>query len=189
MVVLAKSGDRKAIELLFKKFKPILYSKIKSTTYVDLSHEEMEDEVLVFLTRILTRDIDKFDKTKATFGSWMTACFNNHILGIPHRKKRVNLDSIDDMSISKDGDWVEYPIKDESFSVERLTGIPFITIVRMLYEHLDETQVRLIVEKYWYGSSSKDAEKKAGVPHGTCAQRIKRALKVINKHINKNDYI
>ena len=85
----AKKGDQKSVTKLFNKFKPILYSKIKNTTLVNLSKEEMEDEVLIFLGRIFTKELSKFDEGKASFGSWLTHCFNNHIISINRRKRRV----------------------------------------------------------------------------------------------------
>jgi len=187
LVEKAKNSDQKSITKLFNKFKPILYNKIKNNSLVDLSHEEMEDEVLVFLTRIFTKELDKFDKSKASFGSWLSHCFNNHIISINKRKKKVYTTGLDDMSKSgKDGDVMEWNIKDTTFNIEKYTDrVPFITIVRMLYTVLDPTEVRLIIDRYFYGFTEKEAEIRAGVTARTCNQRIKRAMKKLHKKVDK----
>jgi RNA polymerase sigma factor (sigma-70 family) len=187
LVEKARKGDQRSVTKLFNKFKPIMYKKIKNSTIVDLSPEEMEDEVLIFLTRIFTKELDKFDKDKASFGSWLTHCFNNHILGIPRRKRKVYTTGLDDMSKNgKDGDTIEWNIKDTTFQIEKYTDrVPFITIVRMLYTVLDSTEVRLIVDRYFYGFTEKEAEIRAGVTARTCNQRIKRAMKKLHKKVDK----
>ena len=186
----AKVGDQEAITKLFNKFKPILYNKIKNTTFVELSKEEMEDEVLVFLTRIFMKDLDKFDNTKSTFGSWLTFCFNNHILGIKRRKRSVYTTGLDDMAIVKDGDVLEWNVKDESYDADSVTEkIPFITLVRLLYTELSPLEVRMIVDKYVYGFTEKQIEEKHNITPRTCNQKIKRAMKRLHKKVDTKFFI
>ena len=174
----SKNGDQKSVTKLFNKFKPILYNKIKNTTLVNLSKEEMEDEVLIFLTRILTKDLSKFDKLKSSFGSWLTHCFNNHILSINRRKKRVITTSIDDISTQTKWD-------SEDKTYDQTDKVPFITLVRLLYKELDPLEVRMVIDKYVYGYTEKEIEEKHDITPRTCNQRIKRAMRRLNKKIDK----
>jgi RNA polymerase sigma factor (sigma-70 family) len=191
LVEKSKKGDQKSITKLFNKFKPILYNKIKNTTIVDLSKEEMEDEVLVFLTRIFMKELDKFDSSKASFGSWLSHCFNNHMLGINKRKRRVYTTGIDDMSVSgKDGESLEWNIKDDTYDIDKMTDrVPFITLVRLLYKELSPLEVRMVVDKYVYGYTEKEIEEKHNITPRTCNQRIKRAMKRLNKKVNKSFFV
>lgn len=187
LVEKAKNGNQDAITKLFYKFKPILYNKIKGNTLVDMSHEEMEDEVIIFLTRLFVRDINKFDEEKASFGSWVSHCFNNHIRSTLKRKKQVYTTGLDDLAkTNKDGESFEWNIKDEDVDIlGYVDRVRFITIVRLLYTVLDATEVRLIVDKYFYGYTEKEAEIRAGVTARTGNQRIKRAMRKLHKKIGR----
>jgi len=186
LVELAKSGDRRSIDILFRKYKPIMYSLAKKR-YSKYSPQDIEDEVLLFLGRIFSRDILLFDVDKSKFSTWITFCFGNHLISISRRKKRIPQTYIDD--IHKEDDR-PFDIEDLSQSSSNFSEkIPFIKIARILISILGVVDTRLIILRHWYGESAKNCEKAVGYPRGSYKYYERKAFKKINQTLEKEDFL
>ena len=174
----AKQGDQRAYKMLFERFKPIMYNIAKRRMFYANNVEEIEDEVLMFLGRMFTKDIHKFDRSKAQFDSWLTNCFNMHLNGIPKRKKRVEITTIDEIYRPKDDGYQEYPVAaDDTDTLNFLNSTSsFIRICRILLTHLDKRTVGLVIDKFWYGLKDRELEDKYDICYKGAWNQYSRAL-------------
>ena len=186
LVELAKTGDRRSIDKLFRRYKPIMYSLAKKR-YPKYSVQDLEDEVLLFLGRIFSRDILLFDVSKYKFSTWISFCFRNHLISISRRKKRVPSTYIDDMYKEDDR---PFDIEDPSQSPYKFAeNIPFIKIARILISTIGSVDTRLILMRHWYGESAKNCEEAVGYPRGTYKYYERKAFKKINEYFEKEDFL
>jgi DNA-directed RNA polymerase specialized sigma24 family protein len=174
----AIGGDQTAYRLLFERFKPIMYSIAKKRMYNAKNVDDIEDEVLIFLGRMFTKNIHKFDKSKAQFDTWLTHCFNMHLNTIPRRKKRVELTTIDDLYGPNEDDYREYPIPEDGKDTTNLINgtMSFTRICRILLTHVDKPSVKIVMDKFWYGLNDKELTIKYNLAKNTAWSKYTRAL-------------
>tara|TARA_R110000751_G_scaffold250966_1_gene350463 strand:- start:525 stop:1160 length:636 start_codon:yes stop_codon:yes gene_type:complete len=186
----AINGDQKAFTKLFEKFKPIMYWKVKKR-FPNENVEFYEDEVLMFLGRIFGSDINKFDRSKAQFDTWITHCFDMHMIGIGRRKKQVSTTPIDDMYKPSDDGVMEYPIPDNGSVTQNLlnANISFRRLTRLLLTHLTKKETKILLDKYWYGYDDREIEARNGLHYKCAWYQTKRALTKARQVLEFEDYV
>ena len=182
----AIDGNQQAFTKLFERFKPIMYNNIKKR-FPGEQVEFYEDEILMFFGRMFTKDISKFDPTKAQFDSWLTHCFTMHMNGIRRRKKQVYTKPIDEVYKPKDDDYQEFPIPDTGTTTQNLleSTLSFRRIARLLLTHLTKKEARILLDKFWYGYDDREIEARHNLAYKTAWYNWSRAA-VKAREILKN---
>lgn len=180
LVIEALGGNQKAYNVLVRKYKPILFTAAKRRL-PNKGVEDIEDIVMVVMGNAFVK-LNQYDPSKSLLFTWMISCVHNYINGIPHQKKRIQTNSIEDIYGTGDEDSrVEYEIKDdysfeESMELERVSAL-----IRLLVDKLPADSCEVLKLRYFKQLSHREIGEIIGCPERSVWVKLKTAKTRLKK--------
>lgn len=188
-IELALGGSERAFSHLFRRFKPIMYSVCKRR-FKHMSVEDIEDEVLMFFGKIFTK-LDLYDPEKATFATWITFCWHNHMNSMNRKKKTVSTKSIEDMYNYDDDDTRTWDPVEEGLDTARFVDInmSYIAIYKMMLRVLTKKEAKFAIAQFYHGMNTTESEKYSKITRGSGAHYRRNVIEKINKGYKRERYL
>jgi RNA polymerase sigma factor (sigma-70 family) len=166
-----REKDRKTIEYLYDKYSKALFTVIsRIITDKDIAEEVFHDAFIK-----ITRKIDSYEESKGRLYTWMANICRNAAID-KTRSKEFSKDSKTNTI-----DEYVYGLESESGTSELVDGIG----VKELLVNLNEEQ-RFVVECiYFKGFTHSEVAEEFDIPLGTVKSRIRAAINVLKKNLDK----
>jgi RNA polymerase sigma-70 factor (ECF subfamily) len=166
-----RAQDRKTVEYLYEKYSRALFAVIsRIITDKDIAEEVFHDAFIK-----ITRKIDSYDESKGRLYTWMANICRNSAIDKTRSKeysKSSKTNTIDDYV---------YGLESESGTSELVDGIG----VKELLVNLNEEQRFVIECIYFKGYTHSEISEEFDLPLGTVKSRIRAAINVLKKNLDK----
>lgn len=170
--------DSKALEELYKRYSPLLYTLINGITYQDDATEEILSEVF----SIIWRKIDRFDSSTGNFYTWVVTLTRNKAIEYITKNRNVEIGNESNFGNLEDS----YIIPVISPSIDPLD----ITSALKLKENVDkaiselsDVQKYIIHLIYYEGFTVNGISRKLNIPRQTVIEKIRSALSDYAVHL------
>lgn len=121
------------------------------------------------------QNFDRFEESKASFGTWLFVIVNNKLKNY-YRDKKIHEEIDENSSIADD-------FSDDVLAAE------YISEMRdSLYDalmELNELQRKMVIYKYFYEKNSTEISEITGVPAGSVRVQLSRAIAKLKKYFDK----
>lgn len=166
-----RNRDRQSVDYLYEKYSRALYAVISRVIRDrDIAEEVFHDAFVKIIRRI-----DSYDESKGRLYTWMANVCRNAAID-KTRSKEFSKDSKTNTI-----DNYVYGLEGTSGTAERVDGIG----VKDLLGSLSEEQ-RFVVECiYFKGYTHSEISEEFEIPLGTVKSRIRAALGVLKKNVNR----
>jgi len=166
-----RARDKKTVEYLYEKYSRALLGVI----FRIISDQDIAEEVFHDAFIKITRKIDSYEESKGRLYTWMAnICRNSAIDKL--RSKEISQSSktngIDDFV---------YGLESQSGTEEHVEGIG----VKELMNELNEDQKFVIEYIYFKGYTHSEISEEFEIPLGTVKSRVRAALLVLKKNIDR----
>lgn len=175
------AGDTRAFTPLFHKFKNVFF--FNATRWFGYKEDEIEDMAMEFLGR-MSVSLHKYDRTKATVGTWMTNCMRNYMHEYHTRKggKPIPGKFFDDMGFTDgNGDRQGFDPESNDGTVVEIERMSHRKIIREMIESLSAMDARIFQEHFINGLTQKETAEKLGIPVNTMWYKVS----LIRKHLER----
>ncbi len=164
LIIGLKNSDEKSFVYLYKNYSTKLFGVALSITH---NTEIAEDVLQETFLKVFT-NIERYDRTKGTFFTWMlNICRNGSIDKIRYGSDRIIISF----------DTIEF---DESSKTD-----PHIDLVNKelwrLLKSLSTDHKQVLELSYYYGYSHRQISKKLNIPFGTVKSKIRIAVRELRK--------
>ena len=170
--------DSRAIEELYNRYSPILYTLIKKIA----PSEEVAEELLSNVFTIIWKKSDKFDFKSGNVYTWLITLARNRAVDHLRRTRSINSD------IEKyDEDYEDYfilpTLSKKIDKVDYQTALSFRPIMEKALSRLTDAQKYVIHLAYYEGYSLEEIADKLNIPVETVRTKIMTALKNLQEHL------
>ena len=140
--------------------------------YYLLNHADAEDVTSTVFAKVVA-NIDKFDPTKASFGTWVTRITHNTL--IDRSRSRKPTVSLNQVMLNEPSSEDDYPALDDR--QER---------VAKLLSYLSEQDRELVFLKYYQEKKNVEIAQLLDMNPSTVATRLRRALQTMRAHAEQD---
>lgn len=175
--------DSKALEELYNRYSPLLYSLINGITYLDDATEEILSEVF----SLIWRKIDRFDFSTGNFYSWVVTLARNKAL--EYIKKNKNAGIIQNKEyLGIDEDFYVFPLLSPGIDpLDINSALRLKENVDKAISEISDVQKYIIHLIYYEGFTVNGISKKLNIPRPTVLEKIRSALNDYTKHFFTED--
>ena len=173
--------DSKALELLYNRYSPILFTMVKKISGEEKYCEEILSDVFV----IIWRKSNLFDFENGNVYSWIINLTRNKALDFLNRlKESTSLPEYDDS------------FEDENIIPHSKSELPEIKLVLDRKEFIDkafkkltDAQQYVINLAYYEGLTSEDISARLHIPPQTVKAKIKVAVNILRDNLSKGEAV
>ncbi|MBU5592523.1 sigma-70 family RNA polymerase sigma factor [Clostridium sp. MSJ-4] len=179
----AKEGDNKAKTIILEKYKPLLYSLVRSIYIKDYE----DDDLIQIGFESILKAIDKYDLNKgANFGGYLKQAIKNNYYYLIRQKAKYNYDvslnkctedGIEFQDMLEDNFYLEEDIINKEEKEELYVALDTLTE--------EERELLKIIFTKGHGGINYYANLK-GIKYGTAAMRKERAIEKLRKIMVNN---
>lgn len=175
------AGDSKALEALYDRYSPVLYTLIKKIVIKDADAEE----VLIQVFEIIWKKIEHFDFTTANVFTWLITLSRNKAVDFIRRKNIAvpampyNDDYEDNLIIPK--------LSPKIDSIEYNTAINIKTKIENALSKLTDAQKYVIHLSFYEGYTQKGIADKLKIPLTTVKSKVINSLKNLKDNLLKEN--
>jgi len=162
-------GDNTSFGPLYERYKVLFFYHVnKQLPYLPM--EDKEDLAVDFLGRISGK-LEKYDKEKSLFRTWMTNCILNHLS--EYRNKKSTREKFITDYISKENK--ENEIYDISIVSDQnpLEKVSYLNIIKLIKGKLGDQDWKIFELHFLQGYNQLETGKKLGLREDTMWSRIK----------------
>lgn len=172
--------DSKALELLYDRYTPLLYTLIKKI----IPEKETAEEVLSEVFVIIWRQIDHFDFSSSNVYTWMVTLARNKAIDVKNRTiGRVTEEYTDDYEKEKILPKLSPEI--ESVDLEEVLGMK--EKIEGAMKSLTDAQRYVIELSYFEGLDESGIAEKLKIPSSTVKSKLQVAIGNLMKKISKTN--
>jgi RNA polymerase sigma-70 factor, ECF subfamily len=172
--------DSKALEQLYDRYTPLLYTLIKKIIPEKESAEELLSEVFV----IIWRQIDHFDFSTSNVYTWMVTLARNKAIDVKNRSiSKVTEEYTDDYEKEKILPKLSPEI--ESVDLEEVLGMK--EKIEGAMKSLTDAQRYVIELSYFEGLDESGIAEKLKIPSSTVKSKLQVAIGNLMKKISKTN--
>lgn len=172
--------DSKALEQLYDRYTPLLYTLIKKIIPEKESAEELLSEVFV----IIWRQIDHFDFSSSNVYTWMVTLARNKAIDVKNRSiSKVTEEYTDDYEKEKILPKLSPEI--ESVELEEVLGMK--EKIEGAMKSLTDAQRYVIELSYFEGLDESGIAEKLKIPSSTVKSKLQVAIGNLMKKISKTN--
>lgn len=172
--------DSKALELLYDRYTPLLYTLIKKI----IPEKETAEEVLSEVFVIIWRQIDHFDFSSSNVYTWMVTLARNKAIDVKNRTiGRVTEEYTDDYEKEKILPKLAPEI--ESVELEEVLGMK--EKIEGAMKSLTDAQRYVIELSYFEGLDESGIAEKLKIPSSTVKSKLQVAIGNLMKKISKTN--
>ena len=173
--------DSKALEALYNRYSPLLYTLIKKI----VSDEEAAEEVLSDVFVIIWRKANRFDFSTGNVYSWLISLTRNKAVDFLKRSKEGN-----EQRLYTDEYENKFILPHLSHAIDQLdikTALSIKSNVEAALNKLTDAQQYVIYLAYYEGLTQKEIAEKLNIPLPTVKSKIKIALSNLRDNLIKGD--
>ncbi|HEY6625317.1 MAG TPA: sigma-70 family RNA polymerase sigma factor [Ignavibacteriaceae bacterium] len=172
--------DSKALEQLYDRYTPLLYTLIKKI----IPEKETAEEVLSEVFVIIWRQIDHFDFSSSNVYTWMVTLARNKAIDVKYRTLgKVTEDYTDDYEKEKILPKLSPEI--ESVELEEVLGMK--EKIEGAMKSLTDAQRYVIELSYFEGLDESGIAEKLKIPSSTVKSKLQVAIGNLMKKISKTN--
>jgi len=172
--------DSKALEQLYDRYTPLLYTLIKKI----ITEKEKAEEVLSEVFVIIWRQIDHFDFSSSNVYTWMVTLARNKAIDVKYRTLgKVTEDYTDDYEKEKILPKLSPEI--ESVELEEVLGMK--EKIEGAMKSLTDAQRYVIELSYFEGLDESGIAEKLKIPSSTVKSKLQVAIGNLMKKISKTN--
>lgn len=166
-----RARDRKTTEYLYEKYSRALMGVILRI----ISNHDIAEEVFHDSFIKITKKIDSYEESKGRLYTWMAnVCRNSAIDKLRSRE-------VSQISKTNAIDDFVFGIESQSGTLEQVEGIG----VKELMNQLTADQKFIIEYIYFQGYTHSEISEEFNIPLGTVKSRVRAALQVLKKNLEK----
>jgi RNA polymerase sigma-70 factor (ECF subfamily) len=174
--------DSKALEALYDKYSPVLYTLVKKI----LNDKAKAEEVLADVFVIIWQKSDLYDHNTHNLYTWLILLSRNKALDLLKRESGLVTEEYDDDYENK----VIIPkISPEINPIELSGAIDKIGMINSAMTNLTEAQQYVLSLAYYNGLNEKEIAEKLNIPLPTVKTKLRVVLNSIREQIMKEDNI
>jgi RNA polymerase sigma factor (sigma-70 family) len=185
LVELAKTGDKKALEEILLRFRPLLIKLSKSTFILGYEDEDLIQTGYIFIINI----IEKYDSKKGTsFTAYVSCALRNNFYNEIRNKVKLKVETSINAKIDETWEIVDLISSEEDIQ-EDLVKKETYTLLSEALKRLSKEERELLNFVYFNNGSITKYAKINGVKYITCVKRKTRALEKLKIFLkNQNIY-
>ncbi len=174
------SYDSKALEQLYDRYTPLLYTLIKRIIPVKETAEEVLSEVFV----IIWKQIDQFDFSNSNIYTWMVTLARNKAIDVKNRTiGKVTEEYTDEYEKEK----ILPNLSSEIESVELVEVLEMKDKIQGAMKSLTDAQRYVIELSYFEGLDESGIAEKLKIPSSTVKSKLQVAIGNLMKKISKTN--
>lgn len=169
--------DSKALEQLYDRYSPLLYTLIKKI----VDDKEFAEEILSDVFVIIWRKIDHFDFKSNNVYTWLvTIARNKAIDSLKRKEQKEDLETYDD-KFEEDNILPKLSPEINPLELEQILGK--IDIVKESINSLTDAQRYVLELSYYEGMDDKMIAEKLKIPLPTVKSKLLLALNILQKKL------
>jgi len=175
------SGDSKALEALYNRYSPVLYTVIKKI----VNDEKIAEEVLADVFVIIWQKSKQFDFNLANVYTWLITLARNKAVDT-NRRMHSDATSINYSDEFED----QFIIPNLSPAIDPLdlkTALSLKDNIELALNNLTDAQQYVIYLAYYEGLTQKEIAVKLNIPLPTVKSKIKIALSNLKENLIKGE--
>jgi RNA polymerase sigma-70 factor (ECF subfamily) len=172
--------DSKALEILYNRYSPLLYTLIKKT----VNDKELAEEILTEVFVIIWRKIQLFDVYKGNVYSWLVILARNKVVDTLRRSRGNKLPEYTDEYED------EFIIPKLSKNIDPLdvkTALSIKDSVETALNRLTDAQKYVLYLAFYEGFTQSEIAEKLNIPYSTVKSKIKIASTNLKEFLLKGD--
>ncbi|MCH8170236.1 MAG: sigma-70 family RNA polymerase sigma factor [Bacteroidetes bacterium] len=169
--------DSKALETLYDRYSPLLYTMIKKI----VSDKNLAEEVLIDVFAIIWRKIELYDSETDNAYSWLVGLTRNKAVDVVRR----NNDQIENIHYSDEYEnrFIIPKISKEIDPLDLETALSISGNVENALNNLTDAQQYVIYLAYYEGLTQQQISAKLNIPFQTVVSKIKIASKNLRENL------
>jgi len=174
------SYDSKALEILYNRYSPLLYTLIKKT----VKEKELAEEILTEVFVIVWRKIQLFDVYKGNVYTWLVTLARNKVVDTLRRSRGSNLPEYNDEYED------EFIIPKLSKNIDPLdvkTALSIKDSFEVALNRLTDAQKYVLYLAFYEGFTQREIAEKLNIPYSTVKSKIKIASTNLKEFLLKGD--
>jgi RNA polymerase sigma-70 factor, ECF subfamily len=174
-------NDSKALEALYNRYSPILYTLIKKI----VTEEEIAQDVLSDVFVIIWRKIDLFDFNSNNVYTWIISIARNKAIDTIRRAR--NLSEVEAYSDEYENNNIIPKLSNTIDPVDLDTAMNIKEEVESALDKLTDAQKFVIYLAYYEGLTQKEIAERLKIPVSTVKSKIKIALVNLKNNLVKGE--
>ena len=174
------SYDSKALEILYNRYSPLLYTLIKKT----VKEKEQAEEILTEVFVIIWRKVQLFDVYKGNVYTWLVILARNKAVDTSRRSRGNDLPEYTDEYED------EFIIPKLSKNIDPLdikTALSIKDSVETALNRLTDAQKYVLYLAFYEGFTQSEIAEKLNIPYSTVKSKIKIASTNLKEFLLKGD--
>ncbi|MGA7837020.1 MAG: sigma-70 family RNA polymerase sigma factor [Ignavibacteriaceae bacterium] len=174
------SYDSKALEILYNRYSPLLYTLIKKT----VKEKELAEEILTEVFVIVWRKIQLFDVYKGNVYTWLVTLARNKVVDTLRMSRVSNLPEYNDEYED------EFIIPKLSKNIDPLdvkTALSIKDSFEVALNRLTDAQKYVLYLAFYEGFTQREIAEKLNIPYSTVKSKIKIASTNLKEFLLKGD--
>lgn len=169
--------DSKALETLFDRYSPLLYTIIKKI----VSDKDLAEEVLIEVFAIIWRKIELYDPETGNAYSWLVGLTRNKAVDVVRR----NNDQIENIQYSDEYEnrFIIPKLSKEIDPLDLKTAFSISGNVENALNNLTDAQQYVIYLAYYEGLTQQQIAEKLNIPFQTVVSKIKIASNNLKENL------
>lgn len=173
--------DSKALEILYNRYAPLLYTLIKKIAVEKILAEEILTEVFV----IIWRRVELFDVYSGNVYTWLITLARNKAVDIV-RRKNENL-RMPEYTDEYEGNFIVPQLSKQIDPLDLVTTFTIKDSVEAALNRLTDAQQYVIYLAYYEGLTQKEIAERLNIPYPTVKSKIKIASLNLREYLLKGD--
>ena len=170
--------DSKALEVLYDKYSPLLYTLIKKI----LGDKEKAEQALADIFVIIWQKSDLYDFNTQNFYTWLILLSRNKALDLLKRENGLIAEEYDDDYENK---FIIPQISPEIEPIDLDEAYDKIGKINSAISNLTEAQQFVLSLAYYQGLTEKEIAEKLNIPLPTVKTKLRVVLNSIQEHVIK----
>jgi len=173
--------DSKALEILYNRYAPLLYTLIKKIAVEKILAEEILTEVFV----IIWRRVELFDVYSGNVYTWLITLARNKAVDTV-RRKNENL-KMPEYTDEYEGNFIVPQLSKQIDPLDLVTTFTIKDSVEAALNRLTDAQQYVIYLAYYEGLTQKEIAERLNIPYPTVKSKIKIASLNLREYLLKGD--
>jgi RNA polymerase sigma-70 factor (ECF subfamily) len=172
--------DSKALEALYNRYSPILYTLIKKI----VNDQKIAEEVLTDVFVIIWRKINFFDFSTKNVYTWLISLARNKAVDTLRRHRS---DPVEEYTEEYENHFIIPQLSHEIDSLDLKTALNIKDSVEKALNRLTDAQQYVIYLAYYEGLTEKEIAAKLNIPLATVKSKIKIASSNLKENLIRGD--
>jgi len=174
------SYDSKALEILYNRYSPLLYTLIKKT----VKEKELAEEILTEVFVIVWRKIQLFDVYKGNVYTWLVTLARNKVVDTLRRSRGSNLPEYND---EYEDEFIVPKLSKNIDPLDVKTALSIKDSFEVALNRLTDAQKYVLYLAFYEGFTQREIAEKLNIPYSTVKSKIKIASTNLKEFLLKGD--